>query len=114
MNKLSKPASNCRTAKLTKMHGNAIRALSIVHAGAVRVVCLYTNDLARAAKTCQALSRLKKHRCRIKTQLPSAPVHKSGKPFRCGTASLHACMQTVSSQGLKRCLQRSIGVEPAA
>src|SRR6185312_14498833 len=40
-----------------------------------------------------------KDRCRIKTQLPHAAVHKPGNRLRRGTASLHVCMQTVSSQG---------------
>jgi len=44
---------------------------------------------------------IEKQRCRIKTQLPGAAVHKSGKPFRQRMPRLHVCMQTVSSQGLE-------------
>jgi nicotinate dehydrogenase subunit A len=75
--------------------------LSIARVQAIRVFCLYTNDLARAAETCQAASQPKKTRCRIKIQLPKAAVHKSGKPFGREMPSLHVCMQTVSSQGFR-------------
>jgi hypothetical protein len=54
MNKLSKPASNCRTAKRVttrrKARSGGVDHLVSVAAG----ICSYTNDFARAAETCQA------------------------------------------------------------
>jgi hypothetical protein len=53
MNKLSKPASNCRTLQtcVAAQVGQRFRDFASFAAAAF---CSYTNDVARTAKTCQA------------------------------------------------------------
>jgi hypothetical protein len=58
MNKLSKPASNCRTAELK--HDRAVSRRRELGSSGAGVFRSYTNDLARTAKTCQAPFEAKK------------------------------------------------------
>jgi hypothetical protein len=61
MNKLSKPASNCRTAKSGTTHVNAAQATSVnIVSLAAWLFCSYTNDVARMAESCQACLEAKK------------------------------------------------------
>src|SRR5258705_6173715 len=62
------------------------------------ILFVYKRCCARAEKLSSVFGS-EKARCRIKVQLPCGPVYKPGRPLRLGTSGLHACMQTVSSQG---------------
>jgi hypothetical protein len=53
MNKLSKPASNCRTLQ-TCVAAQSAGVAGDVASFAAGAFCSYTNDVARTAKTCQA------------------------------------------------------------
>jgi hypothetical protein len=55
MNKLIKPASNCRTIQIGNDASCCI-AGGIDETGSIAAggICSYTNDVARAAETCQA------------------------------------------------------------
>src|ERR1700677_1651522 len=114
MNKLSKPASNCGTAKSMTIHGNAISGGNRLLAWArVRRLFVYERSGARPRNLSSTVA-IEKHRCRIKTQLPSAAVHKSGKPFHRECRACTFVCKRYLRKDLKRCLQRSIGVEPRA
>ena len=66
-------------------------------------VCSYTNDVARAAETCQAPRQAKIAAADKKRIMPRRLVHKPGNQFDPITVRLHVCMQTVSSPpGLTR------------
>src|ERR1700720_2756686 len=101
MNKLSKPASNCRTAKLITTHGNANQGgADSSRPRGPGILFVYERSCARAGNLSSVVGT-EKRRCRIKIQLPAVAVHKSGKRFCRGMPSLHVCMQTVSSQGFR-------------
>ena len=51
-------------------------------------ICSYTNDLARGPKAVKRRAEAKNRRCRIKTQLPPASVHKAGNALQRGTRTL--------------------------
>jgi len=59
MNKLTSQPSNCRTAKsVTTRHIGSARR-SIIAWLSPRLILSYTNDVARAAESCQAPSQAK-------------------------------------------------------
>src|ERR1700722_18572167 len=103
-----KPASNCSTPGLTTRYviPNQANRDGVRHIAA-GTLCSHTNDVARAAKYCQAPPAAKTRRCRIKTQLPPISVHKPGTSIG---REWHACTfvcKRYPHPDLPRSLQRN-------